>query len=308
MEINTHTGGMINKVVLCGNADPARFMRKWRQDLKVENGYRIQASPHDLASLVNFIPPWLKGKRMLCVGGETFGAERFIAEQCGITEIDFTGYPEQNNITALKDTGVKMTHVDSPKGPYNLMVLFGEGEFNLDLVLSLVKVDSLIICLNVATTAGFKGARDVWMVLRRKYRPIVQNTFDEFDCGVGVVVIDHRADLNVDHKKPIYLKGVKNAEKEATRSDLREGKENAADENAADPVGEPKAVSGADRQSRGGSDGLHSPQAGAGKHNSHDPEAANGVEPREPANGVEPRRRGAPKGGWPKKNKTLVEV
>ncbi len=197
--LTQNTGGIVNKAALVGSADPDKYMQRWPRDLRKPGGYQLQMSPHDIAALINHVRPNLKGKRMLCVGVETFGAERFIAEELGMLEIDVI-YNHGYGVDAAKNmselSGVRF---DRLSGTYDLITLFGDNEFNLSAILQYAHIGTQVACLGTSSRNNAPDVRRCWYELRRLHTPILQ-TVDNYDMGVGVAKIIFKEELNAFQK------------------------------------------------------------------------------------------------------------
>lgn len=201
-----NTGGIVNKAAEAGSADSEKYMRHWQRHFRKDGGYQLQMSPHDIASLVNHSKPYMRNHRMLCIGVETFGAERFIAEELGMLEVDIiNGNDVPDNGVILRKGGVKLESTLNPSGTYDLITLFGDGEFNLDAILQYSHVNTLVACLNTNIAAGMPDLRRCWFELRNKHFAILQTT-EKMDMGVGIVRITHKEENHVVSKKPFYTK------------------------------------------------------------------------------------------------------
>ncbi len=191
--LSTNTGGVVQKAALVGSDNPEIYMRRWQRDLRKPGGYRLQMSPHDIAALISYARPYMKNKRMLCIGAETCGAEKFIAEELGMVEVNLKG--------------------EKPHGTYDLVTIFGEGEYNLGSILEFTHVNSLVAVLNTNKDAQRPGLRQVWMDLRRMHFPLLQ-TVDRYDMGVGMVKITYEEKKHA-NAGPLYTKRLDGAIRES---------------------------------------------------------------------------------------------
>ncbi len=192
--ILTHnTGGIVNKAALVGSSDPDLYMRRWQRDLRKPGGYEIQMSPHDIAALISYARPYMKNKRMLCIGAETCGAEKFIAEELGMVEVNMKG--------------------EKPHGTYDLVTIFGEGEYNLGSILEYTHINSLVAVLNTNKDSQRPSLRQVWMDLRRMHFPLLQ-TVDRYDMGVGMVKITYEEKKHA-NAGPLYTQRLDGAIRES---------------------------------------------------------------------------------------------
>ncbi len=213
--ILTHnSGGIVNKAALCGSANPELYMKRWQKQFHRGGGYQMQMSPNDIALLVNHARPYLKNKRMLCIGVETFGAERFIAEELGMIEVDIWN-PESSpklSENMKQVAGSKM--VSEPSSQYDLITLFGEGDFNLEGILRFGRVNGLVCCLNTNKLANMPALRQVWMDLRRLHFPLLQ-TVEAADMGIGMARITYLEEKINGNTKPLYTKRADGAIRES---------------------------------------------------------------------------------------------
>lgn len=208
--LSQNTGGIVNKAVHAGNADPEKYMKRWDRNVretKYPANYQIQMSPHDIAALINHVRPNLRGKRMLCIGVETFGAERFIAEELGITSVDVVRFsPEaEANIRQLVGLGFSVRNMQENDSSYDLITIFGDNEFNLSAILQYSHVGTQVACLGTSTRNDSPDLRRCWYELRRLHTPILQ-TVDNYDMGVGVVKIIFKEEPNGQSKQPLYAR------------------------------------------------------------------------------------------------------
>ncbi len=195
--ITQNTGGIVNKAALVGSADPDKYMQRWPRDLRKPGGYNLQMSPHDIAALINHVRPNLKGKRMLCVGVETFGAERFIAEELGMMSIEVYRPTTEASLgmIAMKHEGAYCRPVEEIKGTFDLITLFGDNEFNLSAILQYAHIGTQVACLGTSSRNDSPDLRRCWYELRRLHTPILQ-TVDNYDMGVGVAKIIYKEEAN----------------------------------------------------------------------------------------------------------------
>lgn len=206
--LTQNIGGIVNKAALAGSADPDKYMKKWPREAQKRGGYNLQLSPQDIAALVNHVRPNLKGKRMLCIGVETFGTERFIAEELGMNAVQVLKPPNNPNFNdPYIGNNLNVDVSDKIEGTFDIITLFGDGEFDLNQILQYSKIGTMVACLGIAIHAKQIDLRRCWFELRRLHHPILQNV-DNYDTGVGVVKITYKEDNYVGSKKPIYAKRI----------------------------------------------------------------------------------------------------
>lgn len=187
---NMAGGGLIDRAFLCGSHDPARYYKKYpRITWAPKGGYEIQSTPSEIAAVISQVRSYLRGHRMLCIGTETLGAERFIAENCGILEMDYIGDALPKNVLGLQDSNVKVTVAKGMVGDYDLITVFGQQPINLELLGNHSKIGTFIIFLgiSVAGNGAAPAARSGWLAARKKYMSMLQTGGADYETGVGVV-------------------------------------------------------------------------------------------------------------------------
>jgi hypothetical protein len=188
MNQNMQQGGLISRAFLAGSHNHQMYFRKYaRVQWTAKGGYEIQCTPQEIAAAVSHTKPYLKGKRMLSVGTETLGAERFLAENLGILEIDVVGESLPLNVQALKASGVKVDTEASPSGQYDVITVFGRADAHS--VVKHCKIGTFVICLGTGKASLNPELRADWMALRKKYMAILQTGGNDFETGVGVVKV-----------------------------------------------------------------------------------------------------------------------
>lgn len=182
--------GLIDTAFMRGSHDPAMYLRKYpRASWTQRGGYEIQTTPQEVAAVISHIRSYLRGNRMLCVGSETLGAERFIAEKTAILDIDYIGTALVQNITGLTDSKIKVEKVEAPRGDYDVVTVFG-GLENLEQIEQHVKIGTFIVFLGTGTVNGKPLAlRAAWMAARKKYMAILQTGSLPYETGVGIVKV-----------------------------------------------------------------------------------------------------------------------
>lgn len=199
--------GIIDRAYFAGTDNPGKYHRRYpRTRWGSAGGYRIQTTPQELSMVVAQVRSLLHGKRMLCVGYQTAGAERFLAENCGILETHFLGEPKSPVAEAnIKAIGGKI--VSKPDGDYSLVVLFGDSKPDY----SLLRDNGFMVFIGIGTQENPK-LRAEWMKARRAHRPDLQTGSLPFQTGVGVVMV----------KKPKVEVNDAVQESEAKSVDVRE--------------------------------------------------------------------------------------
>ncbi len=193
-------GGLISRAFLAGSHDPQKYYKKYPKATWIPKGkYEIQATPAEISAVIVHAKPHLKGKRMLCVGTETLGSERFIAENLGILEMDVIGNSLPDNLTSLKETKTVNTG-KSPSGTYDLITVFGKA--NVSKVMSHCKVGTLVVFLGIGAKGGDPELRKTWMAMRKAYLALLQTGGSDFETGVGVIKVLY---VNTD-VAPVVLK------------------------------------------------------------------------------------------------------
>ncbi len=179
------SGGLIDRAFLCGSQDPTKFYKKFPRSVwNKAGGYEIQATPQELAAVISMSRAWIKGHRMLSVGTETLGAERFIAENLGILEMDYIGSASETNV---KESSFKTGKVNAPSGKYDLITVFGTGK--IEALFPFTKLGTLVIFLGIGRLAGNPTLRAGWMGIRKKHMTMLQSGGQDWEMGCGVVKI-----------------------------------------------------------------------------------------------------------------------
>lgn len=177
------SNGLIDKAYFSGTADPALYHRKYPAILRKEKGgYHIQSTPQEVAAVITQSRAWVKGHRMLCVGTETLGAERFISENLGMMDVEYIGAALDGNAGELKAKQVK-----APSGVYDVITVFGTAK--VAALLPFTKIGSLIVFLGVGTNAKNPVLRQSWLDIRKKHMTMLQTGGESWQMGVGVVKI-----------------------------------------------------------------------------------------------------------------------
>lgn len=224
------SNGLIDKAFLSGTGDAALYQRKYAAILrKPAGGYQIQSTPQEVAAVITQSRAWVKGHRMLCVGSETLGAERFIAENLGLMDVEYIGSALDHNAGELKAKPVK-----APSGTYDVITVYGTAK--VDALLPFTKIGTLVVFIGVGVKAKNPALRQSWLSIRKKHMAMLQTGGDEWQTGVGVVKILFVNGQDV--AKPEVNDGkTGEAEKEAGFSDGKaESKDAAILHTAADSV------------------------------------------------------------------------
>lgn len=175
--------GLIDRAFLSGSADPATFYRKFpRSTWNEKGGYQIQTTPNEVAAIITESRAWIKGHRMLCVGSGTLGAERFIAENLGMLEVDYIGEALEANVQAIK-----AKKVSEPSGRYDVVTLFGTAK--VEAVLRFTKIGTLVVFIGVGVQAKNPALRTAWLSIRKKHMTMLQTGGESWQMGVGIMKI-----------------------------------------------------------------------------------------------------------------------
>ncbi len=176
--------GLIDRAFLCGSHDPVKYYKKFPRSVwNQKGGYEIQATPQELASVISMSRAWIKGHRMLSVGTETLGSERFIAENLGVLEMDYIGTALDGNLK----TNFKVNKVNVPSGKYDLVTVFGTGK--IEALLPFTKLGTLVVFLGIGRLAANPTLRAGWMGIRKKHMTMLQSGGQDWEMGCGVVKI-----------------------------------------------------------------------------------------------------------------------
>jgi len=185
--------GLISRAFLAGSHDPSRYYKKYPQSTWIQKGgYEIQTTPDELAAVISHTRAYLKGNRMLCLGAETLGAERFLAENLGILEIDVCILSSGNELAALNRNVASMTGIkvnlgaNPPKGRYDIVTVFGGA--TLENVLDHVKIGSFIVFLGTTEKENSR-LRMLWMQTRKAHMAQLQSGGLPYETGVGVAKV-----------------------------------------------------------------------------------------------------------------------
>ncbi len=183
-------GGLIARAFLAGSHDPSKYYKKYPKAQWIPKGkYELQTTPGEIAAVITHTKPYLRGKRMLCVGTQTLGSERFIAESLGILEMDVIGESLPDNVTALKET--KTVNLGkAPSGTYDIITAFGQADVSK--VIQHCKVGAFIVCLDVGPKTDNQELRKAWLGLRKThaaYMTVFQSGGMPYETGIGVVKV-----------------------------------------------------------------------------------------------------------------------
>ncbi len=183
-------GGLIARAFLAGSHDPSKYYKKYPKAQWIPKGkYELQTTPGEIAAVITHTKPYLRGKRMLCVGTETLGSERFIAESLGILEMDVIGEALPDNVTALKET--KTVNLGkAPSGTYDIITAFGQADISK--VIQHCKVGTFVVCLDVGPKTDNQELRKAWLGLRKThaaYMTVFQSGGMPYETGIGVVKV-----------------------------------------------------------------------------------------------------------------------
>lgn len=177
------SNGLIDRAFLSGSHDPALYYRKYpRIQWKDKGGYEIQTTPAEVAAIITQSRAWVKGSRMLAVGSETLGAERFIAENLGMLDVEFIGNALPHNRDEIKAKSVKV-----PSGKYDIITVYGTAK--VDALLPFTKIGSLVVFLGVGALSKNPALRTSWLAIRKKHMTMLQTGGEAWQTGVGVVKI-----------------------------------------------------------------------------------------------------------------------
>ncbi len=183
-------GGLIARAFLAGSHDPSKYYKKYPKAQWIPKGkYELQTTPGEIAAVITHTKPYLRGKRMLCVGTETLGSERFIAESLGILEMDVIGESLPDNVAALKET--KTVNLGkAPSGTYDIITAFGKADISK--VIQHCKVGTFVVCLDVGPKTDNQELRKSWLGLRKThaaYMTVFQSGGMPYETGIGVVKV-----------------------------------------------------------------------------------------------------------------------
>ncbi len=177
------SNGLIDRAFLSGSHDPALYSRKYPRILwKDKGGYEIQTTPAEVAAVITQSRAWVKGSRMLAVGTGTLGAERFIAENLGMLDVEYIGEALPANRDAIKAKNVK-----APSGKYDIITVFGSAK--VDALLPFSKIGTLVVFIGVGALAKNQPLRTSWLSIRKKHMTMLQTGGEGWQTGVGVVKI-----------------------------------------------------------------------------------------------------------------------
>lgn len=191
--------GIIDRAFDAGTYNPAVYLRRYPAAMRPkQGGYEIQCTPQEIASLISQVRSYLTGKRMLCLGTETLGAERFIAENCGMEEMDilnpsysaiFIGGVHALNSKGLEQNDIKSKQVHIPSGVYDLITIFGKPSMNIDQIMEFAKIGTHVVCLGTSALSKNPEMRSLWMGMRKKYMTMLQTGARDYETGVGIVKV-----------------------------------------------------------------------------------------------------------------------
>ncbi len=198
------SNGLIDRAFLSGSHDPATYYRKYPRILwKEKGGYEIQSTPQELSAAITQSRAWVKGTRMLAVGTVTFGAERFLAENLGMLDVEYIGEALPNNTESAKK-------VTKPTGKYDVITVFGTAK--VDALLPFTKIGSLVIFIGVGPLAKNPALRASWLAIRKKHMTMLQTGGESWQTGIGVVKIQF---VDALPEVPVPDMGVKDGEEKS---------------------------------------------------------------------------------------------
>lgn len=205
--------GLIDRAFLSGSADPATYLRKFPRSTWTEKGgYQIQSTPNEVAAVITESRAWIKGHRMLCVGTGTLGAERFIAENLGMLDVDYIGDALESNSGAIK-----AKKVTEPSGRYDVITLFGTAK--VEAVLKFTKIGTLIVFIGVGPQAKNPALRTAWLSIRKKHMTMLQTGGEAWQTGVGILKILFVEGQDVATEKAVEVSNQKDASDHVTDTD-----------------------------------------------------------------------------------------
>jgi len=182
--------GIIDRAFDAGTENPSLYLKRYPAAIRPpKGGYEIQCTPQELAAVISQVRSYMTGKRMLCLGTETLGAERFMAENMGITELDYIGSALATNVIGLSNSNVTLKQVKEPTGTYDVITVFGHVKITLHQLMDFAKIGTHVICIGVATAAKNAELRSLWMGMRRKYMTMLQTGARDYETGTGVVKV-----------------------------------------------------------------------------------------------------------------------
>ncbi len=182
--------GLIDRAFDAGVSDPALYYRRYpKVQWRPKGGYEIQCTPQELAAVISNIRSYLPGKRMLCIGSESLGAERFMAENMSIKEIDYIGTALKRNLDEVDGTGITIKKVSQPEGQYDLITVFGKPSMSIDQIMDFTKINGFIVCLGIGTASKQPELRTFWMGMRKKFMTMLQTGARDYETGVGIVKV-----------------------------------------------------------------------------------------------------------------------
>lgn len=184
--------GLIDKAIQSGSDNPAIYCKRIDRAQWVTGGYHLQATPHELAQTISAIRTHAAPRSMLCLGVESGGVERFLAEELGILSIRFMSVAEPpheaflRNSSALEDIGVRKATCDK----FDLIVVMG-GDF--EAAKPFVREGTVVVVLETGMDAGRAKNRGLWHE-HRKSQNILLHTHDR---GVGVFLVKNLVSMGV---------------------------------------------------------------------------------------------------------------
>lgn len=182
--------GIIDRAFDAGSENPSLYLKRYPAAMRPQKGgYEIQCTPQEIASVISQVRSYLTGKRMLCIGTETLGAERFMAENMGIEQIDYIGSALTSNMIGLSNSDATLKQVSEPSGLYDLITLFGHVTISLDKLMDFAKIGTHVVCLGTAPLSKNPEIRALWMGVRRKYMTMLQTGARDYETGTGVVKV-----------------------------------------------------------------------------------------------------------------------
>lgn len=188
--------GLIDKAIISGSDNPERYLKRVDRNKWVKGGYCIQATPFELAQTISAIRSHSAPKSMLCVGVDSAGTERFMAEELGIMSIRFTeesGHPAfAGNCEALQECGVRKAECKT----FDLVTVSGESAMvAFEAVKPFLRDGSVVAVFDTGVDAMQPECRLLWHT-HRKSQTVILHTHEQ---GVGVFMVKNMTAMGVEN-------------------------------------------------------------------------------------------------------------
>lgn len=199
--------GLIEKIVISGSDNADRYLKRIEPSKRVSGGYCIQATPFELSQIISAIRAHSAPRSMLCVGVDSAGTERILAEELGIMSIRFTGESEhpkfEANCKALESNGIKKAECKT----FDLITVFGESALaDFEAVKGFIRQGTVVVVFDTGMDAMQPECRLLW----HKHRNIQNTLLHTHEIGTGVFMVKNMIAMGAMPEVPVpEMKGKK---------------------------------------------------------------------------------------------------